>query len=454
MRVKKDFKPMGLEEVYLTLVRDSDTGTPIRWKNHESIILVFSLALLERDDYYLSLRDQFGNMTGQSYSRDYITKHGLPDINFDPEILSKHPGMMAKYATNEVVFKEEIPMSYVTEVWVPSKSANVLYPIPINEHFLKTVENLLESRFLRVLKYVVRVIDKYPGHMYSDNMQMCSEKDIQASKVYKASFCKSNQSMRKNYLMQDDTPDTSKNSFYTHNWQVAVPLSTTKKIALNCGIDPKLVRRYNNQDILNKLIKKKEKEQLQFIIDNSSERNPRKIDKEFRERYLGKYKFEPPFVHQQLYPDKSDKEIDITNPFYELVNLIISFTEFELEYAIRNKEFTMTREDVTKHVDAFKKTYREIGSVQKLIITDILISYLKSSIKAKDGRMTDDVMYEIINDVSVLLEDATVVNKIMDKAEKEYKTSEDMVYTIGAIIVSEIKRIKDLRALDKNKNTV
>jgi len=449
----KSSRTMGLEEVFLTLVRKAEENTTIRWQTPVSIMLVFSLALLERDDYYLSLRDQYGDMTGQSYSRKYIAGSNkikpFPDINFDPEILSAHsdPNLLVKYAANEVVFKEEIPIKYITEVWIPgSGSTFISYTegggTVIRDKVLGIIKKYT-SRLSLTFQKQLPVLEqaKYPIRS-APNLKLCTVKDIQDSKKYKASFCRSTRSMYNRVSM--DNPE----EFRTHHWQSAVPLSTTKKIAINCGIDPGIVNRTNNPDILDQLILEKEEEELEFLQDNYSEKNPRAIDAEYRKRYLGKYVFEPPFTHQPFSdgrPDgMSDREIDIQSPFYEIVDFILAFVEFELDYAIKNKQFAMTKQEVIDHVSAFEEQYHSVNGWGRTFISDLLSAYFEDSIGRKESTKIE--MFQAMNDLVYLFNDkdtlTRLASEIRETGSREGLTFDDLLAMYGSRIVSEIKRLR------------
>ena len=425
---------IALEEVFLTLVYDFDKGNDILWKNDTSIMFVFSLALLERDDYHISLRDQYGRLTHHSYSRNYIMKHDFPRINFNPTSLHKHD-ISYVYADNEVVFKEEIPIDYVIEVWIPIESK-------ISK---SVIEAMLKEHNLDI---TVRATNTYPTINKTLTYKKCNPKSIAESKKYKSPFCRSSGNMHVNLTYFDR--DDSKSGIWTLG---AIPLSTKKKIALNCGIPSEEVKKINTHDALDSLLNFRETYELIYLTENAEKHREqqkpvRTIDPEYREEFLDnadvEFKFEPPFYHQPIsnhpsFKGVKDEDIDKKYIFSDFVNLVMQFLEDDLTYAIEHDTFDMSREDILKRLDMFMEKYTSLKGLEKMLISRVVYAYLFDTYIQTDFERFLNVFSNIglvINDEKKVAE----LGKILKQKIKEHKINTDVVLTEGKEIVEYIEK--------------
>lgn len=324
--MRKNVKPntdfhKALEGVYFGLIRRSDIGKKLTWFDSNQVILVFSLALLDRNDYYISLRDQYGDMTRHTYTKQTIER--FPNVNYNPDVGSHWRN--DSLGMNEVMFFEKIPLSFLFEVWLPHTDG-MDYHLLNNTSLILDAKNDLSPK-VSMLGKPIRFTNEIP-QMGQILMDCNSDQSI-----YEAPFCRSSMYFGGSERLNSINTDTS------HLDRVTT-LAEKKKIALNCGIPPEIVHQSKNQDYLNYLIRQKESEYLTFLEKNKL--TPEN-EKKFREMYRTERKYYPPF--EKEIEGYSDREINESDPFHGLVMKFISFIENEVSLAMKTEEPNLEKKE-------------------------------------------------------------------------------------------------------------
>ena len=362
------FRSGYIEGVFMSLIYKRNIGSKIKWHEDEThpaqCILVFSLALLERDDYYFSLSDQSGAMTRYSYTRTNLSK--VPPVNFNPEpgfyISKDHIG------SNEIMFFEKVSLDFLEEIWLSPKTSLLSR---------STVPNIPKGVKLRLHmeKYPIDAIQK---------VKLCGNMNVlREQKKYKAPFC------RGGYLFVPSlSPVAEKDS--GGDLHQTNPLSAIKKIALNCGINPDIVMGTNNRDKLNIEIRKKESEMLQFIIDNDLNIPENEI--KFRKLFSNP-KYFPPF--DLPLQGKDDTIVDKQDVFYNIISDLIAVADEMVKYAIVN---TTPPADIDKYKELYKE---KVNNIQKkygeyIVLFQAVYVYLHDEIEPIQLLILDIYQYGYI----------------------------------------------------------
>lgn len=446
---EKNGRVRALEEVFLSLVFDFHEKTPVMWKDSLSIMLVFPLSLLERDDYYFSLRDQFGFMTKHSYARESLVRGKLPPINFDPEMASK-VGMI-KYASNEVVFREEIPLDgYLLEIWIPGPKAQFVIPGGGNydpQHTkIKTqmIKDLLRKHNLQG-KVSVKQVDFFPSR--KQLLAKCDPESVADSKKYKGFFCRSTGHMV-DYL---DIVDKSK--LVKETWQFATHLDTKRKIALNCGIPESEVNKIYNPDLIDSDISTMENSFITFITELKKRGlTDKQVDEELR-KAIPPQKYLPPFDDGPPLPEGTPSDLNELDPFYRLVSLITQFVEEEIQYAIANKTFALTKEQILKRLYDFYDRYtNEIHARELLGLASVLANY------STTGQFDEEDIIKIFNDLYHIVQNKELFeslrkqyNEYIDKLKINEITAEQLTSEFGKVLVDTMAKESRRVLLPNNK---
>lgn len=361
------FRSGYIEGVFMSLIYKRNIGAQIKWHEDEThpaqCILVFSLALLERDDYYFSLSDQSGAMTRYSYTRTNLSR--VPPVNFNPELrfyISKdHIG------SNEIMFFEKVSLDFLEEIWLSPKTS-------LSN---STVPNIPKGVKLRLH------MEKYPIDT-TQKIKWCNNTNVlREQKKYKAPFC------RGGYLFISPlSPVPTKDS--GGDVHQINPLSTVKKIALNCGVNPDIVMGTNNRDKLNIEIRKKESEMLQFVIDNDLNIPANEI--KFRKLFSNP-KYFPPF---DLPLEGNDAIVDKQDIFYNIASELIAVADEMVNYAIVNTN--------PPDIDKYNELYREkVINIQKkygdyIVLFQAVYVYLFDEIEPIQLLVMDIYQYDYIMD--------------------------------------------------------
>ena len=194
--------------VFFRILYNDRENQEIQYNIESPIILIFSLKLLDRPDYYANLYDQNGILTKKSYGKDTIIQ--MPRFNSDFEYLP----------ANEVMFNNAVAINCLEEIWCQNNSMANL------------INNLKQGN-----KTPVKVMTKYPSNIQYN--KACS-----LGVDNKPLFCNAPRNKTDQY-----------SSPYMLN-----TLSTYKKIALNCGIDKTTIDKTNSINNLRELIYNKLKE--------------------------------------------------------------------------------------------------------------------------------------------------------------------------------------------------
>ena len=194
--------------VFFRILYNDRENQEIQYNIESPIILIFSLKLLDRPDYYANLYDQNGILTKKSYGKDTIIQ--MPRFNSDFEYLP----------ANEVMFNNAVAINCLEEIWCQNNSMANL------------INNLKQGN-----KTPVKVMTKYPSNIQYN--KACS-----LGIDNKPLFCNAPRNKTDQY-----------SSPYMLN-----TLSTYKKIALNCGIDKTTIDKTNSINNLRELIYNKLKE--------------------------------------------------------------------------------------------------------------------------------------------------------------------------------------------------
>lgn len=311
----------SLEGVYMMLMTDRDFGKKIGWFQPTNVMLVFPLSLLERDDYYFSYHDQFGDMNRNTFSRKSIVNSKKTNFNPDLAMYKSKDSV----GTNEIMFQEKIPMDMCVEVWIPDGSDKTIEfaRFQLRTDFQKDYVFGLASKLGRPITYTNKVLPRKQLLDWCDNQDR-----MQAQKIFKPSFCRSSPYLGDTgFFDKDMDVDELPLNRYT-------TLAEKKKIALNCGIDPELVRITNNQDLLNEYIQERETDFIDHIGLHGLDTHEK--EREYRELYGGhKEKYEPPFTKQ--IPGYTDSEINAKDPFDDIIQEYIRYTEREIQEAMKHK---------------------------------------------------------------------------------------------------------------------
>jgi len=390
----------GLEGIFMTMVREQDTieGRTIPWFRQDHVILVFSLVLMERDDYYFSLRDQFGEMTQHTYSRKTllttpykrmpnltkskpgragrtspkfapkpgrtdrtgrtgtggrirkriiqpkrpIAGHNVPLVKANPEHTGGHAGF------NEVMFFGKVPFKLSFEIWYNPKMLLVSQ---------NKIHSLLEKHHIR---RPVTTHLHYPEISREQRTKHCDDTQLVRSfrEDYKAPFCRS----KRMYTGTNEAYNTENTSGIEPDeisW-VELPLGSMKKIAHNCGIDQDLIDQTINPDLLTYHIHQKENEYLKFFASQKRRGVTQdKTEKEFRRKFIlpDDEIVYPPFSSSRfpatLLMDE-DEVHNMQSPFHGFIQLVLKYLEAEVTDALTGFP------DGDKKIDESIRLYEEI----------------------------------------------------------------------------------------------
>lgn len=99
--------------IYTSLLSESDFGNPIQYFGKNNVIIIYSLALLNRGDYHVNITDSNGFISSNTYS-----KETLKDYPNQGSWTSKNNGN-----GNECVFHHGISNDFIQEIWVQNENA-------------------------------------------------------------------------------------------------------------------------------------------------------------------------------------------------------------------------------------------------------------------------------------------------------------------------------------------
>lgn len=414
-RKSSSFFRTGMEGVYMTLVRDNERQKDISWFKPDNIILVFSIALLDRNDYYLSLRDQFGEMTSHTYTKKTIGK--VPKINFNPELDTYvvHPNEdMHTTGLNEIMFFEKVPLAFLQEVWIPHTDL-------IKGNYLASDDkikwNWTKERTLDIVRPIldyhnytvpIKVLKKFPNYP-SPLIKGCNDKTLMNNqKVYETPLCRSNR-----YFIREKSTlfgDEIQNVDIPMNRDIS--LANKKKIASNCGIPKKVIQETNSKDLLNYYIIQKEKEYINFII-NHPVRNPEN-EKKFREFYMrGPKRYHPPF--SRPYTNKLDAEINAYDPFRDMTQDFLAYAEKELQNSIRNKVPKVDWDKITKDKEGLAQRVLQRDH-EKLSQSKLVFEEIHEQLRTQDAM--ESVIRKITSNMDRLYNEKNRV--LLDSVSERY----------------------------------
>ena len=405
IRNHENVNHMGaLEGVFMTLVRksDFDRKNPIFWFNktdRDQVILVFPLTLLERNDYYLNLRDQFGDINHQTFSKQtLITKKGVKTYKFEErsgevkdivptnkiKIFPQNPKLDKLLRSpehvpglplgfNEIMFWNPVHLSMCIEIW--------LHPGGTFGYNTKATTIINESSILKTRPIIAGTNFYKDIENSKDRLLGCEDDElIEKMKTLRAPFCRSG--IFTGYNSHLYTP--SKNIIWRDKH-----LYLLQNIAYNCGMKEDIIKRIRNPDILTWYIKLIEDEYLYFFLDMKKKGIPNEdMDNEFislfmRDRETIKH---PPFSTSLLKGKTEIESINQRSPFYGIVQIIIDQMEKELEMALSGKHLSDT-ENEEMILDVFYK----IRDKYRQFLDMVNIVYNSDKFEQKDFPLLLDV---------------------------------------------------------------
>jgi len=186
--------------VYFRILYNKLNDKTINYNIDMPIILVFSLKLLERRDYYVNLLDQLGILTKNSYGKDTITE--MPRV--DTNSTFKYP--------NEVMFNNKVSLNYLEEIWCEDETTCDIVKRIVGDNVR------------------VKIVTEYPSELQYN-------KNVKEEGNNLPLFC--------NALGTASNQDSPK---------LLNSLSTYKKIALNCGIERATIDKINSINDVRTLI--------------------------------------------------------------------------------------------------------------------------------------------------------------------------------------------------------
>ena len=186
--------------VYMTPLHD-DRPTVLYSRDTE-VVFIFSLALLERPDYHMNLRDQNGYLTHKSYAPDMLW-----EVYQDPE--EKVPYEL-QWHNPEVVFHNPVSLEYMQRIYVKQDEY---------DNFVKKLRNGLTPEQVEQVMPLLRVYDSKSIPARHCNLH-CDKNNRWA---YRPRFCA---------VYGHDIKKLSKHDAdrILPNWDALF------KLALNCGI--------------------------------------------------------------------------------------------------------------------------------------------------------------------------------------------------------------------------
>lgn len=400
-----------IEGIYMSLVFDHDAAANkrIHWfesKGKKQCILVFSVALLDRNDYYFSLRDQFGTMTTHSYTKQYLDK--VPKIRFNPEletslgIVGENETLVLHAGLNEIMFFEKVSLAFLEEIWLSPSNTDTIAPPP----------SILGSFSVPIRKSVTYFpfIKSVKG---CDNPALLEEQQ-----KYQGLFCRNERIFGiGNFALPFADPSNFGFSRYSS-------LSTLKKIASNCfGISKSEIDAATNRDHIYILIRKSEERLLKQWLEDRK-KGIKFAEERLREALSRRKKvYLPPFLEQ--YSSEPDKEIDTRDFFYEIINNILELSQDELKYAIENDlpsvnnviKLLQKREEKAKKLLSDHRTKIYLWYLIYYGVED----YIMNSVKSKEKGNFYKVLECIVSKTETILKGAaeTRLVKEIDPMVKE-----------------------------------
>lgn len=391
--------------MYLTLVRKSDLSipnNPIPWFNtleKDQVIFVFPLSLLERNDYYLSIRDQFGSINHHTYAKQTLVKEtaarkpefdasgklnvsvqkiAAPTVyTSDLNALPRSPEYTKWLPTgfNEVMFWEPIDLGMCIEVWLHSGGSDKMYRT--------RVQNILDD------SSILKRIPVFTKNIYSDikdtNLRYkgCYDnKLIEYYKSLKGPFCRSDMYIGNSASMYSKPKESIV-------WRI-LHLDGLKGIAYNCKVDNDIIKYVRNPDLLMWFINQQELEYMQFFADGKKNgKSDTQLNEEFKQKYIVEQPNYPPFRFNFTDDPKFVIQTNKSSPFYGIVKIIIDQMERDLEYALYGhrptdeeyfddliKVYDSIQENYGRFLELVKVIYRRIGETQGALVSYVLLDCL------------------------------------------------------------------------------
>lgn len=133
--------------VYFSVSFDHDIGKEKTYYEDDEVHLVFCTALLNRRDYHWNPVDENGYISSRTYD---------PDL-FEALLLSSDPGRMEDYiTTNELVVHHSVPLTFLREIWVQSKSmqSEVMTLMNGSNVKVRVVNNIPDKEYVCMSKIV------------------------------------------------------------------------------------------------------------------------------------------------------------------------------------------------------------------------------------------------------------------------------------------------------------
>lgn len=452
-----------LEGVYLTLVRKSDLEIKnnfIPWFNgpgKDQIIFVFPLSLLERNDYYLSLRDQFGSINHHTYAKQTLVKQTAarkPEIDsrgnlkvsvqkanaptiftLDVNTLPRSPEYTQWLPTgfNEVMFWEPIDLKMCIEVWLHPGSSDY------RKYILDTLSTSILNELPVFTKNTYDNVQKTGGGDGGDLIRYqkgCYDKKlIDYYKSLKAPFCRSDMYIGNNGAMFYKPKENAV-------WRIS-HLNGVKGIAHNCKIDKDIIKYVRNPDLLMWFISQRELEYMRFFAEGKKKgKSSEQLNEEFRQKYILDQPKYPPFRFGFTEDPSLVIQTNKGSPFYGIVQIIVDQMERELEFALSGHQPTHEQhnEDLVKVYDSIQETYGRFLELVKVIY---------GKVAQKQGILAAYVLLDCLYHPSA----KASLDRINEKLKEVLKTRPLQKDLDRLMSGSVIKGVTDIEELDEYVNS-